>query len=30
MLMDIHWREQKVPNEGTREIPMELKGTEAP
>jgi hypothetical protein len=26
----IHWTEHKVPNEGAREIPRELKGTEAP
>jgi hypothetical protein len=29
MLTVIHWREQKVPNEGAREIPRELKGTES-
>jgi hypothetical protein len=26
----IHWMKHKVPNEGTREIPRELKGIEAP
>jgi hypothetical protein len=30
MLTVIHWTEHKVPNEGAREIPRELKGTEAP
>jgi hypothetical protein len=30
MLTIIHWMEHKVPNEGTRGIPRELKGTEAP
>jgi hypothetical protein len=26
----IHWTELKVPNEGTRETPRELKDTETP
>jgi hypothetical protein len=30
MLTVIHWTEHKVPNEGAREIPRELKGSEAP
>ena len=30
MLTVIHWKEHKVPNEGAREIPRYLKGTEAP
>jgi hypothetical protein len=30
MLTAINWPEHKVPNEGAREIPRELKGTEAP
>ena len=30
MLTVIHWMQQKVPNEEAREIPRELKGTEAP
>jgi hypothetical protein len=30
MLTVIHWIEHKVPSEGTREIPRELKGSEAP
>ena len=30
MLTVIHWMEHKVPNEGAREIPRELKGSEAP
>ena len=30
MLTVIHWTEHKVPNEGARVIPRELKGTEAP
>jgi hypothetical protein len=30
MLTVIHWTEYKVPNEGAREIPRELKGIEAP
>jgi hypothetical protein len=29
MLTVIHWMEHKVPNEGAREIPRELKGSEA-
>jgi hypothetical protein len=30
MLTVIYWKEHKVPNEGARKIPRELKGTEAP
>ena len=30
MLTVIHWKEHKVPNEGAREIPRELKGFKAP
>jgi hypothetical protein len=30
MLIVIHWMEHKVPNEGVREIPRELKESEAP
>jgi hypothetical protein len=30
MLTVIHWMEHKVPNEGAREIPRELKESEAP
>jgi hypothetical protein len=30
MLIVIHWMEYKIPSEEAREIPRELKGTEAP
>jgi hypothetical protein len=30
MLTVIHWTEHQVPNEGAREIPRQLKETEAP
>jgi hypothetical protein len=30
MLTVIHWKEHKFPNERAREIPRNLKGTEAP
>jgi hypothetical protein len=29
-ILTVHSPENKIPNEGAREIPRELKGTEAP